>query len=302
MEEEDLRSSLPEVLHAPCQEPRTSTGRQYLNGQQGAAEKAHAGLFITQEEEEETQGSFFNDKSAEAETWEQIIWPVCDEAQMSLDAAVDWDMPRPSSETPPRVVMGRGKEATVANQQEQQDSDGLTLDASFSVHSESVNSDLSKEAEEEQDEFDSWLLLCSEAEWMGPSLKPCDTESTQEEEHSTRELLDHNFGLQGEKQHRDSNNEADFIHSCVEIQFAGFIEDDIEHLRLVESPDQTDILLTGRTDFGEEPGLVNGDEIQQVVTNEEATAAERLSAGEVTAEGFTINPDKLIDWSSFWRT
>ncbi|XP_055009391.1 PH and SEC7 domain-containing protein 4 [Boleophthalmus pectinirostris] len=318
MEEEDFCSSLPEatnsVVFAPCQESRTSTEHQYLNGQIDDVAKEHTELLITQEEEPEHIYFHTAHKgtAAETETWEQIIWPVCNTTPPSL-AAEDWDMSRPSSGTPPHVT-----DKVVANQP---DSDALTqaFSASFPIHSESVHSDLFKEAEaEEQDEFDSWLLLCSESEWMGPNLKPCDTESTkahrtQEEEHSTHKLLDHAFGtslrtsVQGDK-NRESV-EADFIHSCVEIQFAEFIEDDIEHLRLVESPDKSDILLTGHTDLEEEPALVNGDEIAagdrdegQLVTNEEATAACHLNAVEVTAEvlrseetNFSINTDKLID-------
>ncbi|XP_072309194.1 uncharacterized protein [Eucyclogobius newberryi] len=314
MEEDDLCSSLPEaansVLFAPCQEPRTSSEHQYLNGQPDAVANERAELFVTQEEEPPRVYFCTDDKgtAAQTETWEQIIWSVCN-TPLSL-STVEWEMPRPSSGTPPLVT-----DNAVANRL---DSDSLTqaLNASFPIHAESDNSDLFKEAEtEEQDEFDSWLLLCSESEWMGPSLKPCDTKSTkaqrtQEEEHS--ELLDHHFGtslrpcLQGQK-HRETV-EADFIHSCVEIQFAGFIEDDIEHLRLAESPDDTDTLLTGQTELEEEPVLLNGDEIagggdqEQLVTNEEATAASHLSAQEVAAEelrpdetGFIINPDKLID-------
>ncbi|KAJ0013085.1 hypothetical protein NQD34_017419 [Periophthalmus magnuspinnatus] len=310
MEEEDLRSSLPEatnsVLFAPSHESRASTEHQYLNGQPDAVAKEHTELLITQEVEPEHIYFHTDNKgtAAETETWEQIIWPVCNTTPLSL-ASEDWDMPRPSSGTPPHET-----DKVVANQPH---SDALTqaLSASFPINSESDHSHLFKEADaEEQDEFDSWLLLCSEAEWMGPNLKPCDTESTnshrtQEEEHATHKLLDHKFGTsQGE------SVDADFIHSCVEIQFAEFIEDDIEHLRLVESPEESGVLLTGQTDLEEEPALVNGDEIagggegdeEQLVTDEEATAARRLSAAEVAAEvlqreetNFRINTDKLID-------
>lgn len=207
--------------------------------------------------------------------------------------------------TPPLVT-----DSIVANR-----TDSLTRadNTSFPVHSESIDRELFTEAEE-QDEFDSWLLLCSESQWMGHNSKPCDNESTkaqrtQEEEHSTHRLLNHSSGptLSSREKHREYV-EDDFIHSCVEIQFAEFIEDDIEHLRLEEDSDATDILLTGQTDLEEEATLVNGDEItgdqdkEQIVTNEEATAASRYSAVEVTAEevqhdetGFAINPDKLID-------
>lgn len=299
-------SSLPEatnsVVFAPCHDSRTSTDHQYLNGEPDAVSEEHQEVLINQEHE--PQHIFHkehNGTSEETETWEQILWPACNTAALSL-ATVDWDMPKPTSRTTPLVT-----ESGVANQT---DSLPRADNTSFPVHSVSVNRDLFKEAEvEEQDEFDSWLLLCSESDWMGPNLKPCDTESTkaqraQEEEQSTHSLLNHHSGtslrscLQREK-HREC---VDFIHSCVEIQFAEFIEDDIEQ---EEGSDETDILLTGQTELEEEPTLVNGDEItggqdkEQIVTNEEATAAGRV---EVTTEelqrdepGFIINPDNLID-------
>lgn len=305
MEEEDLCSSLPEatnsVVCAPRHSSRTSAGHQYLNG---GPDEGGEGLLMNQEQDSERIfHTEHNGTSEEADTWEQILWPCCNTAALSL-ASVDWDVPRSASGTPPLVTASVG-----ANQ-----TDSLTraADTSFPVHSQSVNRDLLTEVEE-QDEFDSWLLLCSESAWMGPNLKPSDAERTnaqrtQEEEHVTHKLLNHNSGtslrscLQREK-HRECV-EADFIHSCVEIQFAEFIEDDIEHLRLEQEPDETDILLTGQTNLEEEPTLENGDEItgtqdeEQIVTNEEATAASQ----EVTAEelqrdetGFSIKPEKLID-------
>uniref|UniRef100_A0A3B4A0W5 Pleckstrin and Sec7 domain containing 4 n=1 Tax=Periophthalmus magnuspinnatus TaxID=409849 RepID=A0A3B4A0W5_9GOBI len=171
MEEEDLRSSLPEatnsVLFAPSHESRASTEHQYLNGQPDAVAKEHTELLITQEVEPEHIYFHTDNKgtAAETETWEQIIWPVCNTTPLSL-ASEDWDMPRPSSGTPPHET-----DKVVANQPH---SDALTqaLSASFPINSESDHSHLFKEADaEEQDEFDSWLLLCSEAEWMGPNLK-----------------------------------------------------------------------------------------------------------------------------------
>lgn len=305
-------SSLPEATNtavfAPCHDSRTSSDHQYLNGEPNAVAEEHKELLINQERE--PQNVFHNEHngtSEETETWEQILWPACNAAALSL-GTVDWEMPMTVSGMNPLAL-----NSVVANQ-----TDSVTRvdSTSFPVHSETVNRGLFKEAEE-QDEFDSWLLLCSESEWMGQSLRPCDTESmktqrTQEEEHSTHRLLNHNSGaslrscLQREK--HSERAEADFIHSCVEIQFAEFIEDDIEHLRLEESSDEAGILVTGATYLEEEATFVDGAEVtghqdeKLIVTNEEATTDGHCSAVEITSEElqheemqFVINPEKLID-------
>ncbi|CAL1569300.1 unnamed protein product [Knipowitschia caucasica] len=268
MEEEDLCSSRPR------QDP--SAERQYLNGQAGG---------VVAEERGAGEGE---SADSDKETWEQIVWPVC-------TAAVDWAGTRTSATASPLVTDGVSSN--------QLDSDPVTqaLKASFPIRSESLSSDLCKEAEE-QDEFDSWLLLCSEPEWMGPNLKPCDSESTEEDHRQ----FDH-FGtslssrVPGEK-HRPSV-EPDFFHSCVEIQFAGFIEDDIEHLRLVESPNDADVLLSGQNGLEEVPALVNSDKISgrekdtaKILPEDETTAASQRSAGVRREEAdFSIDPDQLTE-------
>lgn len=304
-------SSLPEtttsVLCEPFQESWTSTDLQYLNGKPDACAQE---LLINQEQEPEQlivthKGRETTDGT---DTWEQIIWPVHTQTPLSF-ATVQWDLLNPSST--PLVT-----DSMLANQT---DSGPLTQTdiTSFPIHSEDVNTKLFKEAEkEEQDEFDSWLLLCSESEWTGNNLKPRETESiraqtTQEEEHSTHMLLESNIDNSlrpcfEEERHTRTVETEDFIRSCLEIQLTGFVEDSIEYLRLEEEPD---ILLTGQTDLEEQTTLVNGDGIaegdqgeEQIVTNEEATAASHLSVVEVFAEplrtdlsGLSINPEELIE-------
>ncbi|XP_026153453.1 PH and SEC7 domain-containing protein 4 [Mastacembelus armatus] len=268
------------------------------------------------------------DTPEEAEQWEQIIWPVrpmtCTGAPLSF-ATVQWDVPDPPAETPSFM-----NDSSLANEL---DSDDMTcLDTtSPSFHpSEDVNAELFMQ--EEGGEQDSEILN-SDLQWTGNVYEPCDVAvqelPTQEEEHSTAELLNSNNGIplrtdsEEEEEHSETSDPGetvDIISTVAETEVVDKVDSFVD-LEVEEEQEVLVILMTGQGNLEAEQTSSNGVEIEeenkeeggtvqeeQCVTNvscseeSEETNTSYLIDVEVPAEplqtentGLTINPDKLID-------
>ncbi|XP_031133705.1 PH and SEC7 domain-containing protein 4 [Sander lucioperca] len=329
MEEENLCTSLPDVIDSVLQQPQQDSWTSYITGEQEGIELGDTELQINQEhgtDQLNPSPKAGRETPEEAEQWEQILWPVCPmtctSPQLSF-ATVQWDMPDPSAET--LSLMTDSSSASEA------DSGAVTsLDTtSPSLHqSRDINAELYKrEGKGEEDGFDSWLLN-SNLEWTGTSSEPCDAAEvqeppTQEREDPTHELLDCNNEI---APRTDSEEEegllgnsdpetADLIDILKENEVSEDEADSFVDLKLEEEQEEPSVLLTGQGESEEERTSANGVEKEEVgegeeeqikvscaEESEEAKAVSRLSDVELPAEpvqaddtGPTINPDKLIN-------
>ncbi|XP_032395481.1 PH and SEC7 domain-containing protein 4 [Etheostoma spectabile] len=332
MEEENLCTSLPDVIDPVLQQPQqdswTSINHEYINGEQESIELGVTELQINQEHDTDhlnPSPKTGRETPEEAEQWEQVIWPVgpmtCTSPKLSF-ATVQWDMPDPSTET--LSVM------TDSSSTSEADSAAVTsLDTtSPPLHQfQDINAVVyMREGKGEEDGFDSWLL--NSLEWTGTSSEPCDAADvqeppTQEREDSTHELLDCNNEI---ALRTDSDEEegllgtsypetANLIDILEENEVSEDEADSFVDLKLEEEQEEPSVLLTGQGESEEEQTSSNvvekeeegeGEEEQIKVPcaeeSEETKAVSCLSAvelpsGPVQADdtGPTINPDNLIN-------
>ncbi|XP_070845536.1 probable serine/threonine-protein kinase kinX [Chaetodon trifascialis] len=341
MEEENVCSSVPDiadsVLQLPQQDSWTSIDHQHIGGEEQAIVWGETEVQIN-----ETHGTdqlslspkTGQETPAEAEQWEQIIWPVrpmsCISPPISF-AKVQWDMPDPTPETSSLMI-----DSSVANEL---DSGGvMSLDTTpQSRHqSQDVNAELYREEVREEDAGFESLLLNSNLERTGSGSEPCDDAdvqepTAQEKEDSSHELLDSNNDIplrtdsEEEERHSatsDPVETVDIIDILDEIDGSEDGADSFVDLKLEEEQEEPNVLLTGQGESEEEQTSTNGvqteEEIEeggeveeeQSVTDvscptEESEEDKTLSClGDVEAPaeplqsddtGTAGNPDKLID-------
>ncbi|XP_059214541.1 PH and SEC7 domain-containing protein 4 [Centropristis striata] len=288
MEEENLSSSLPDVIDLVFQQPQqeswTSVDLQYVNGEQETDGWGDTEVQINQADgtdQVHLSPKAGQDTPEEAEQWEQIIWPVhpmpCTNASLSC-ATVQWDMPDPSAETPQLM--------TDSGSANELDSGGVTsLETTTPSLHQALNAELvTQKGRGEEDEFNS-RLLNSNLQWTGNSSEPCDDADvqeppTQEREDPTHELLENNNEIllttdSEEEEHSaasDPVETVDLIHIPEEVEASGDDTDSFEDLKLEGEQEEPGILLTGQGDSEDEQTSANGVESEE--ENEEKDEGE----------------------------
>ncbi|XP_030005365.1 PH and SEC7 domain-containing protein 1 isoform X2 [Sphaeramia orbicularis] len=304
MEEENLCSSLTEtrdpVLHQPQQ---TSTDHRYLNGDQEAVVWGNTEVQINQAQGSELLSPKRDHETLEeTEQWKEIIWPIhpmsCTAAPLFC-ATVQWDMPDPSTETPSLMT-----DSFLANETACDGTMTYLGTSSLSLHSQDANTEqlFIQGEREEQDGFDSRLLLYSELECTGNDSEPCDTvdvqeRATQEEEDSTNRLLDsntessHSTDVEEDEAHAvkpDAVDTVDLTCTPVETESTGTGLDIIAALRPEEEEEEPDVLLSGQAESEEEQTLANGDDIEEENKEGNEVEEEQIVSEEIEEADFTV--------------
>ncbi|KAM7368957.1 hypothetical protein PAMP_013257 [Pampus punctatissimus] len=336
MEEENLCSSLVDitdsVLQQSQQDPCASTDHLCINGEHEAVVWSETEMQINEEQGTEQlhlSPEEGQESPEEAEQWEQIIWPMHPINSPSLSfATVQWDIPGTTSETPSFIT-----DSSLANELDSCDVMNLDITSLPLEQSQDISAELViDEGREEQDWFESWLFLNSDAEFAGNDSKPRDAvdvqePATQEKEESTHELLD---GINEILLSTDSEEEEGYSVASDAVETVDLIDiledtegsegDSIIDLRPEEEQEEAEVLLTGQTDSEEEKTSVNSVDIKEeseeggkveeepernVSWNEESgdeNTVSLLSDVEAPIEpqqtdntALTINPDELIN-------
>ncbi|KAM4719388.1 uncharacterized protein FYW61_015195 [Anableps anableps] len=260
MEEENLCTSLPDVVEAELPHNLQTSADQSINGEQEDLVLGEAEMSKIQEEDAGSHRS-----PEEAEQFEETMWtlqPVtCTRSSLSF-ACVGWDMPNSSAETASFMT-----DSSLANELY---SEGVSLcSTSFShLHQpEDVTVEPYKqEDKEEQDEVDTQPLNAA-TESAGNDYKPCDAadeneptkqekeDSTAEESESSTEISQH---IDSEEEHLVTSDE-DLLENSDKIQCSTEAVDTFLDVKL-EKEQEFRVLLSEQEDSEGEQASTNSAE------------------------------------------